>query len=101
HDGLVYISEENGYLYCLDATTGKKQWEHDLKCGVWGSPYWVDGKVYLGAQDGNVYIFAHGREKKLLGEIDMDESIFSTPVVANGVLYVTTRMKVYAIAHGK
>jgi outer membrane protein assembly factor BamB len=97
HDGLVYVSEENGYLHCLDAATGQKYWEHDFKCAVWASPYWVDGKVYIGVEDGTAYIFAHGKDKKVIAEIDMGETIQCAPVVANGVLYVTTRSKVYAL----
>src|SRR5262249_31190974 len=28
HDGLVYASELDGFLHCLDASTGQKCWEH-------------------------------------------------------------------------
>jgi outer membrane protein assembly factor BamB len=98
-DGLLYIAEEAGYLHCLDAQTGRPYWVHDLKSGVWGSPYWVDGKVYLGNDQGDIYIFAHGKEKKQLGKIDMDEPVLSTPVVANGVLYVQTKSHLYAIVN--
>jgi len=97
HDGLVYIPEEAGYLHCLDAATGRRYWVHDLKTGVWGSAYWVDGRVFLGTQDGEVLVFAHGRTESLLTTIDMEEVIQTTPVAANGVLYVTTRTKLYAI----
>lgn len=100
HDGLVYIAELAGFLHCLDAKTGKKLWEHDLKATVWCSPYWADGKVYLGNEDGDVYVFAHGREKKLLTEKpnEMKGAIKSTPTVAGGVLYLMTDAHVYAIA---
>lgn len=98
HDGLLYISEVAGFLYCLDANTGKKYWEHDLKAEVWGSPYWVDGKVYLGTGDGDVHILAHGKEKKLIGKIEMGEAIYTTPLAANGVLYIVTMKNLYAIA---
>lgn len=97
HDGLVYIAEEQGYIYCLDAATGKKYWDHDFLSAVWGSPYWADGKVYIGSEDGEIFIFAHGKDKKLIRQINMDEPIHSTPVVANGVLYIATRSKLYAI----
>jgi len=97
HDGLVYISEELGYLHCLDAATGKKYWEHDFKTAVWGSPYWVAGKVYIGNEDGDVVIFAHGKDKKVLATIDMDEKIGTPPTVVDGVLYVATGSKLYAI----
>jgi outer membrane protein assembly factor BamB len=97
HDGLVYVAEELGYLHCLDAATGKQLWEHDLKTSVWSSPYWVDGKVYLATEDGDVAIFAHGRQAKLLGTVYMDGQIHTTPVVVDGVLYVATDTKLYAI----
>ena len=100
NDGLLYISEEAGYFYCLDAANGQKLWEHDLKDTIWGSPYWVDGKVYVAGVDGGVRIFLHGRQKKLLPEEpDMDGSVQSTPVMANGVMYIATKNKLYAIAN--
>jgi outer membrane protein assembly factor BamB len=91
----------DGFFYCLDARTGQKVWEHDLKSTVWGSPYWVDGKVYIGNEEGDVTVFAHGREKKVLTPkpIEMKRPIKSTPVVVNGVLYVMTDSYLYAIAN--
>lgn len=97
HDGLAYITEQDGYLHCLDAATGKRPWQYDLEAAVWGSPYWVDGRVYVPCDDGAIRIFEHGRAAKLLATIDMDDMISATPVAANGVLYVTTRSKIYAI----
>src|SRR4029077_603449 len=88
HDGLVYAAEMDGFLHCLDAQTGQKYWEHDLKAEIWGSPSWADGKVYLGAEDGDVYVFAHGKTKKLLGQIAMEQPIKGTPVAVGSVLYV-------------
>jgi outer membrane protein assembly factor BamB len=97
HDGLVYITEENGYLHCLDAATGRPEWTHDLRAGIWGSPYWVDGRIFVGTQDGEIVVFAHGRSVKILATIDMEDVIYSTPVAANGVLFVATHSALYAI----
>jgi outer membrane protein assembly factor BamB len=97
HDGLVYISEHNGYLHCLDAATGKRYWVHDVKSQVIGSPYWVDGKVYLASEDGMIWIYEHGKTLKVRGEIDMDAPMWTTPTAANGVLFLLTHTKLYAI----
>jgi outer membrane protein assembly factor BamB len=97
-DGLVYVSDEEGFLYCLDAKDGKKYWEHEMPGGVWGSPLWVDGKIYLGTENGHMLVFAHGQAKKMLNDIDMGEGIASPPVAASGVLFVATSSKLYAIA---
>jgi outer membrane protein assembly factor BamB len=101
HDGLVYVAEEEGYLNCFDAKNGKKYWSFDFKSGIWGSPYWVDGKVYIGDVDSDVFVFAHGKVEKKLAQIEMGESVHSTPVVANGVLYIMTKSRLFAIANNK
>jgi outer membrane protein assembly factor BamB len=98
HDGLVYIPEESGYMHCLDARSGRKYWMHDFRTNSRGSPLFVDGKVYICTEDGEVVIFQAGKQLKVLNKIDMDDAVFRTPVVANGVLFVATRSKLYAIA---
>lgn len=97
HDGLVYITEEHGYMQCLDAATGQRVWEHDFRTLTYGSPYWVDGRIFVCTQDGDVVIFAHGRTAKVLATIEMDDAIASSPVAANGTLYIATQKKLYAI----
>src|SRR5262249_21181922 len=91
HDGLCYAADYDGYLYCLDARSGEKFWEHDLKADTWGSPYWVDGKIYIGNENGRMHIFQHGKTKKLLGQISMRaNSGRATQLAGIGALSVTT-----------
>ena len=61
----------------------------------------ADGKVYVGSEDGSFVIFAASKEKKVLSQIEMPAPIYSTPVVANGVLYVATTTHLYAIEQKK
>jgi outer membrane protein assembly factor BamB len=97
-DGLVYAADLRGVLHCLDVKTGKPYWTYDTLAPVWGSPLVADGKVYLGDQDGDVVVLKAGTELKKIAEIDMGNSVYSTPVPANGVLYIMTRADLYAIA---
>jgi outer membrane protein assembly factor BamB len=96
-DGLVYVADMKGVLHCLDAKTGKPHWTYDTLSPVWGSPLVADGKVYIGDQDGDVAVLKAGTELKKIAEIDMGNSVYSTPVPANGVLYVLTRSDLYAV----
>jgi outer membrane protein assembly factor BamB len=97
HDDIVYISELAGILHCLDADTGKVHWEFDTRSDIWSSPYYADGKIYLGTDDKTVFVFQHGKKLNKLAENDMDGRVRATPVAANGVLYVMTENKLYAI----
>jgi outer membrane protein assembly factor BamB len=98
HDGLVYAVDLGGNFVCLDARTGKKYWEHPMNAATWCSPYWVDGKIYMGNDDGKVLIFEHGKAEQQLGEVDMEGRVRATPTAVNGVLYIMTDNKLYAIA---
>ena len=98
HDGLLFAANLTGFLHCLDVKTGKKYWEHDLLAAVWGSPYWVDGKIYIGDEDGDVAVLKASKEKTVLAEMNLGNSVYGTPVAANGVLYIMTRSHLYAFA---
>jgi outer membrane protein assembly factor BamB len=99
-DGLVYISDFSGFLYCLDAETGKEYWMHDLFAAVWGSPFVVDGKVYIGDEDGDVTVLAHGKEKKVLAEMNMGSSVYATVTPAHGTIFLNNRNQLFAISEG-
>jgi outer membrane protein assembly factor BamB len=97
HDGLVYAAELDGYLHCLDALTGKEYWQHDLGGGVWASPYYMDGKVFMGIDNGDLLIFKAGKKDNEPIKIETGQSLKGPPVAANGVLFVNNGAMLYAI----
>ncbi len=98
YDDVVYAAELTGYLQALDAKTGEKLWEHDFQEGTWCSPYYVDGKVFIGTDAGDLYIFKAGRTYSEPKKIPIGPPIKVPPVAANGVLYVNSGTNLYAIA---
>lgn len=111
-DDILYIADYSGLFHCLDAKTGKRHWVYDMLAAAWGSPLVVDGKVYIGDEDGDVAIFKHsadpnvamkkagGEMKPAYGEINMGNSVYSTPIVADNVLYIANRTHLFAIENG-
>ncbi|HJP95561.1 MAG TPA: PQQ-binding-like beta-propeller repeat protein [Pyrinomonadaceae bacterium] len=99
-DGMVYQADFSGFLYALDAKTGQLYWKHDLFAAVWGSPMLVDGKIYLGDEDGDVVIMQEGKTEKVINEINMGSSVYSSAVPANGTLFISNRNQLFAIAEG-
>jgi outer membrane protein assembly factor BamB len=98
--GLYYIPDYSGFVYCFDAKTGELKWRHDTKGHIWGSPLLADGKLYIGNEDGYLTILPARPElkKEDVLEIDMGAPVLSTPIAANGVLYVQTHTHLFAIA---
>jgi outer membrane protein assembly factor BamB len=99
-DGVIYYPDFSGFFHALDVKTGKPLWVHDMFASMWSSALVADGKVYLGDEDGDVVVMQEGREKKILAENNMDSSVYSTVVTANGVMYIMTRNNLFAIQQG-
>jgi outer membrane protein assembly factor BamB len=96
-NGILFYSDFSGFLHALDAKTGQPFWTHDMFAAIWGSPMVIDGKVYLGDEDGDVAVLAADRTMKLIAESNMGSSVYSTPVPANGTLFVVNRNQLFAL----
>jgi outer membrane protein assembly factor BamB len=94
---LLFIADLSGFLYCLNAQTGEHYWTYDTEAAIWGSPLVVDGKVYLGNEDGDVMVFRADKELDKLFETNMGSAVYSTPVAKDGVLYIASRTELFAI----
>ena len=95
-EGLLFVGDFSGFVHCLDAETGKVYWVHDMKAHMWGSTLVADGKVYVGDEDGDLTVLAASKEKKVLSECNLGAPVYSTPVVANGTIYVASNTHLYA-----
>jgi outer membrane protein assembly factor BamB len=95
--GLVYAADYSGKVHCLDAASGEEKWMHDCESRVWGSTLVADGKVYVGTEERLLRVLAAGREEKKIGDIELDGPVYSTPVVANGVMFISTDKTLFAL----
>ncbi len=97
HEGLLYIPDLSGHLHCLDAETGEHYWQHDLGADIWGaSAIVVDGKVYTSTERKELWVFKASRNKELLSQCRLN-SIAITPKIQDGVLYLPTQKRLFAV----
>ena len=102
---LLFISDFAGLVHCLDAKkieNGKPvvYWTHDMFSAAWGSVLIVEDKVYVGDEDGDITIFDLSSKLNVLGEQNMINSIYSTPIVANDTLFISNKSTLFAIKSG-
>ncbi|MEO5802197.1 MAG: PQQ-binding-like beta-propeller repeat protein [Verrucomicrobiota bacterium] len=97
YNDCVFIADCGRKVHCVDAKTGEPFWTHEIHGEVWASPLVADGKVYLGTRNGDFWIFAANKEKKILGKVEIGTPINATATIANGVLYVATMSHLYAV----
>ena len=93
-DNVVYIGSSDGYIYALNAATGVLIWKFDSAAtypynDISSSPAVVNGVVYIASQDGNVFAQDASNGNKIWNHTTASLSSFkSSPLVANGVLYI-------------
>ncbi|REK07460.1 MAG: serine/threonine protein kinase [Planctomycetota bacterium] len=96
-DDLLFVADFSGLFHCLNAKTGVPHWKYDMLAAAWGSPLIVDDKVYVGDEDGDICVFKLSQDMELLAENTMENSVYSTPVVANNTLFIANKDHVFAI----
>jgi outer membrane protein assembly factor BamB len=99
-DGLLFVADFSGLFHCLDVKTGKPLWTFDMLAASWGSPLIADGKVYIGDEDGDIAIFDLAPEMNLLAEVNMGNSVYSTPIAVGDTLYIANKSHLFAIREG-
>jgi len=97
-DGLLYVADVGGFVYCLDAATGAVVWKHDTLADIWGCFLMAGDRLYAGNEDGTMTVLRAGRRLEVLARIDMGAALYSRPAVAGDVMYLATAKRLYRIA---
>jgi outer membrane protein assembly factor BamB len=108
-NGMVYIGSQDGNVYALNASKGAKIWnytsagqsnkaavESGFGSGAFeSSPAVVNGMVYIGSDDGNVYALNALTGAKIWNYTTSIQPLFtwgnqvtSSPAVSDGIVYV-------------
>ena len=95
----LYIVNDQGIVWCLDAQTGKEIWGRQrIKTGTYSaSPVLADGKIYATSEDGVTTVFTAGPKFETLAENDLDGYTLSSPAISGGHIYIRTTQFLYSI----
>lgn len=96
-NGLVFVTDDAGHVHCVDAETGEGYWKHRVGSSIWGSTLGAEDRIYVAARCGTFAIIEAQKEFNMVFTTRFPEEITGTPTAANGVLYVATLNRLYAI----
>ncbi|HJT76985.1 MAG TPA: PQQ-binding-like beta-propeller repeat protein, partial [Gemmataceae bacterium] len=103
-DGCVYTVKDGGFLSCLDARDGNLVRRDRLpgRGNYYSSAVAGDGKIYVADDKGTLAVVRAGRDWQVLSSADFEESVYATPALAGGQVFVRTAGHLYCFgAPGK
>ena len=87
--GRVFVGSRDGFLYAVDAATGRQAWRVDHRMSwVNTSPAIADGVVYAGSSDERFLQAVDARTGRQLWRLATERPVWSSPAVSGDMVYV-------------
>jgi outer membrane protein assembly factor BamB len=96
-DGRLFLWGDDGIVTCLRSADGEVIWTERAGGSFYGSPVWVDGRLYAIARSGEVVVLAAADKFEVLARVPLGEASHATPAVAAGVMYLRTTSKLFSL----
>jgi outer membrane protein assembly factor BamB len=97
-DGLLYVGDLGGSVWCLDVASGAVVWKHATDAPIWGCLLLTRDRLYVGNEDGVMTVLKTGRRKQELAKIEMNAPLYARPALVGDTLFVVTANRLYHIA---
>jgi len=94
--GKVFLLNDGGILTCGETATGQRLWQLRLKGPFSSSPVAVRHFLYCVSEKGMVQVVDTSRpEGEVVSELDLGESILSTPAISRGAIYLRSDSRLW------
>lgn len=100
-DGLLFTFIDRGLVSCWNSATSRQLWEEKPAGRFFGSPVWVDGRLYCITVDGDVVVIKATETYELMAINPLGEKSHSAPAVAGGRMYLRTYSHLFSIGNSK
>jgi outer membrane protein assembly factor BamB len=95
--GFLYLTDDNGFAYKLDAATGKEAWKVKLDGAIRSSPVVSNGVVYFGSGNSHCYALSVATGQTVW-DFPTSGAVTTSPVVTGGlVVFASADNSVYSI----
>ena len=96
---FLYVVNDKGTLSCLDALSGRLQWQERLNETVSASPVTAGGHIYIFGERGKGFVIRPDpKSLDLVATNRLDDGCRASPAVAGDALVVRTLTHVYCLA---
>jgi len=94
-----YLHEINdlGVYSCIEPATGKTLHTARAVGSTYSSPIQIGNLVYMFEDTGRCTIFENGSDFRVVAKNDLEQEVYTTPAVSDGMLYVRTMQELVCI----
>ena len=99
YEELLYVCRDNGVLSVYEARDGALVYRERIEAGLGYTASMVaaDGRIYVTAETGDVFVLTAGSQFEILARNALGEVTLATPAIVDGVIYFRTRRNLIAI----
>ena len=98
---LTWLWSDGGIVTCLHAPTGEIRFQERVGGNFFGSPVWVDGRLFCVSTSGELDVVEASDKFNLMHRFSLEELCHSTPAVAGGRMYVRTEKHLFSLGGEK
>ncbi|HLO00136.1 MAG TPA: PQQ-binding-like beta-propeller repeat protein [Pyrinomonadaceae bacterium] len=96
----VYLTTDRGLLTCLDAKTGKIEYEGarvPVPATFTASPVAYEGKILMTSEDGETFVLKAGPKHEIIRTNSLGEPVYASPAIADGGIFIRGEKNLFAI----
>ncbi|MEW6306873.1 MAG: PQQ-binding-like beta-propeller repeat protein [Verrucomicrobiota bacterium] len=94
---LIWMLADVGILTCLHTPTGEIRYQERVGGDFFGSPVWVDGRLFCITKAGEVVVIEASDKFNILSRYPLGELTYTTPAVAGGRMYIRTEKHLLSV----
>ncbi|WP_417747972.1 PQQ-binding-like beta-propeller repeat protein [Rosistilla oblonga] len=95
--GLLYMINDAGVAYCLDAASGDRVWQKRIGGQYSASPLLADGKIYFTSEAGETTVIQASRDFQELARNDLGERTLASLAPLDSSILLRTAKALYRI----
>ncbi len=99
--GRVWLWNDGGIVTCFDAPTGSIRYQERVGGNYFGSPVWVDGRLFCVSTTGELVVVDAGDKFEVLHRFPLNELCHSTPAIALGRMFIRTEKHLVSLGGAK
>jgi outer membrane protein assembly factor BamB len=93
---LVWLWSDGGIVTCLQAKNGEIRYQERVGGDFFGSPVWIDGRLFCVSAAGELIVLEASDTFKVLHRYGLQELCRTTPAVALGKMFIRTEKHLWS-----